>query len=83
MPDLHSQLEAAEEGVGKEGAAAEGVVRPDETVLLPQDQPCLVALPDLASEEEPAFLDAALWPYGPYGGGWFETEQTFAVFVVV
>lgn len=80
MPDLHSQLEAAEDGVGKEGTAAEGVVKPGETVPLPQDQPCLVALPDLASEVEPAFLDAALWPYG---GEWFETEQIFAVFVFV
>ena len=45
---------------GKEGAAAEGVVRPGEPVLLPQDQPCFAALPDLASEVEPAFLGAAL-----------------------
>lgn len=65
---------------GKEGAAAAGVVRPGETVLLRQDQPCLVALLDLASEVEPAFLDVALWPYGAEG---LETEQTFAVFVVV
>ena len=45
---------------GKEGAAAEGVAKPDEPVQLPQDQPCLVAWPDLASEVEPAFPDAAL-----------------------
>ena len=44
----------------REGAAAEGVVKPGEPVQLPQDQPCSVALPDLASEVEPAFPDAAL-----------------------
>ena len=45
---------------GKVGAAVEVVVKLGETVPLLQDQQCLVALPDLASEVEPAYLDAAL-----------------------
>jgi len=47
---------------GKEVAAAEGVVKLGEPVQLPQDQPCSVALPDLASEVEPAILDDDFWP---------------------